>query len=563
MPNNSQNQPASARGNVNRRRFLQTTGTAGAAIALSTAAANSANAQSSLSPRVEQHMVEPKLGERPFLHGVASGDPIPDSVILWTRVTPEADAMPGSGLGEATRVEWEIAKDEGFGDIVKKGEVTTDANQDHTVHVDPHGLEPETVYFYRFKAQDKYSPIGRTKTAPALSASPEELTFGVASCANWESGFFNAYGDIAQRGRADQLDYMIFLGDYIYEYPQREYAGDGPVRLHHPAHEIISLEDYRIRFGRYRTDENLQAAHGALPWVVVWDDHEVANDNWREGAENHTEGKEGAFLDRRKAAMQAYFEWMPVRATNPSEQGHLYRSLTFGDLVELTMMDLRTYRDEQVRFGPHKMAAEGRTMLGSEQYNWLLNKIETSSAKWNMLGNSVMFSPMNLATLQKDDKTKPVSSSLSSNITGIPVNGDQWDGYSAERRLLIDALSKHDAHTLFVTGDIHSEWAHNISKDGRIFGAELVCASVSAPNINEQLKLPEGNELSKLAERYLLGANPHTRHVDLDHHGYSFVTVRPDSAEMHWLRVDNLLTAKSPVREAVTMTWRPGEGYTK
>ena len=192
MPSNSQNQSASARGNVNRRRFLQTTGTAGAAIALSTAAANSANAQSSLSPRVEQHMVEPQLGERPFLHGVASGDPIPDSVILWTRVTPDADAMPGSGLGEATRVEWEIAKDEGFGDVVKQGEVTTDANQDHTVHVDPHGLEPETVYFYRFKAQDKYSPIGRTKTAPALSASPEELTFGVASCANWESGFFNA-----------------------------------------------------------------------------------------------------------------------------------------------------------------------------------------------------------------------------------------------------------------------------------------------------------------------------------------------------------------------------------
>ena len=272
MSNNSKNT-----GNaVNRRRFLQSTGTAGAAIALSGAAAN---AQSSLSPRVEQHMVEPKLGERPFLHGVASGDPIPDSVILWTRVTPDADAMPGSGLGEATRVEWEIAKDEGFGDVVKRGEVTTDARQDHTVHVDPHGLEPETVYFFRFKAQEKYSPVGRTKTAPALSASPEELTFGVASCANWESGFFNAYGDIAQRGRADQLDYMIFLGDYIYEYPQREYSGYGPVRLHHPAHEIISLEDYRIRFGRYRTDENLQAAHGALPWVVVWDDHEVANDN--------------------------------------------------------------------------------------------------------------------------------------------------------------------------------------------------------------------------------------------------------------------------------------------
>ncbi|MER0000282.1 MULTISPECIES: alkaline phosphatase D family protein [unclassified Corynebacterium] len=550
---------------VNRRKFLQTSGTVGAALALtttaSTANASTAHAQSSLSSRPEPHMVEPTLGERPFLHGVASGDPIPDSVVLWTRVTPDADAMPGSGAGAPTTVEWEIARDEEFRDIVKHGEVTTDPAQDHTVHVDPHGLEPESVYYFRFHAQDKISPVGRTKTAPAVTASPEELTFGVASCANWESGFFQAYGDIAKRGRAGQLDYMVFLGDYIYEYPQREYAGFGPVRLHHPAHEITTLEDYRTRLGRYRTDENLQAAHAALPWIAVWDDHETADNSWRDGAHNHTEGKEGAWIDRRNAAMQAYFEWMPVRASNPSNDGHLYRCLTFGDLVELTMMDLRTYRDKQILFGPARMASEGRSMLGSEQYDWLVNKIDTSAAAWNMLGNSVMFSPMNLATLQRDDKLAPVSSSLSSNITGIPVNGDQWDGYSAERRMLIDALAKHDSHALFVTGDIHSEWAHNISKDGHIFGAEMVCSSVSAPNVNEQLHLPEDNELSKLAERFLLEANPHTRHVNLDHHGYSYVTIRPDSAEMHWLRVEDLLNPAAPVNEAVTLTWRPDQGF--
>lgn len=543
------------RRSFSRRRLLHATGLAtatAASLAASSASAADPNASASLG------LVEPPEGQLPFVHGVASGDPIPDSVILWTRVTPTEEALPGSGVGPAVTVEWEVARDEGMRDVVKRGHAHATADHDHTVHVDPHGLEPDTVYFYRFLVDGASSPIGRTKTAPAANASPDKLTFGVASCANWESGFFSAYRDIAQRARGGQLDYMVFLGDYIYEYRSGAYSGFGPVRLHHPAHEITTLADYRTRYGRYRTDPDLQEAHAALPWVVVWDDHEIANDNWAGGAENHSPATEGSWAARQSAAMRAYFEWMPVRATAPSEAGHLYRSLTFGDLVELTMMDLRTYRDEQVSWNPVAFAQEGRSMLGSEQYAWLLGKIETSQATWKVLGNSVMFAPLNLISLQENSMTAQVAAALTDNITSIPINGDQWDGYSAERRALIDALP---THTLFLTGDIHTEWAHAITTGSRVVGAEMVCASVSAPNINEALNLRQGNTVSQTAQQLLRAANPHCHHVDLDSHGYSFVTITREEAQMHWLRVEDLLKPGSPVHEAVSMTFKPGVGF--
>ncbi len=548
--------------------MLQNSAAAGVAVSTAAFSPGSALAQSvNLSSSSEVKPEEPPQGELPFLHGVASGDPLANSVILWTRITPDDSAMPGSGNGEPTEVTWEIATDEGFGDIVKQGAVTTTPDSDHTIHVDPQGLEPQTVYFYRFTVADgphegKTSPVGRTKTAPAPGAAVEQMTMAVASCANWESGFFTAYGDMARRGRADEFDIAVFLGDYIYEYAAGDYSGNGPVRDHHPANEIVSLADYRTRYGRYRTDRDLQDAHAALPWVVVWDDHETANDSWRGGAENHQPDKEGDWLDRRNAAMQAYFEWLPVRATSPSEEGHIYRSFTFGDLVELTMMDLRTYRDEQVTWNPAKFAEEDRSLLGSEQYNWLVDKVETSNAAWNVLGNSVMFSPMNLITLEENPQTESISSALSTNVTGIPLNGDQWDGYSAERKRLLTALADAGKTPLFITGDIHTEWAHTVKHEGKEIGAELVCASITAPNINEQLKLPENNAVSALGQQVLLGGNPHTRHVNLDYHGYSYVRLTPNAAEMHWLRVDNILAPGTPVREAVVLTWEKGRGYT-
>lgn len=552
--------------NQSRRRFLQS---AAATSAIAATGIGTAHAQSSMSSgeffrgSSTPEPVDTPRGDLPFLHGVASGDPIPDSVILWTRVTPSEDAMPGSGAGEDVELHWEVATDEGFGDVVASGQVTATAAQDHTVHVDPHGLQPETVYFYRFIVisgdySKTVSPVGRTRTAPHFTSSPESMRFAVASCANWESGFFSAYRDMAQRGRSGDLDFTLFLGDYIYEYETGYYSGFGPYRLNEPAHETVTLADYRVRYGQYRTDGHLQAAHAALPWIVVWDDHEIANNNWREGAENHDPETQGDWKARRDAAMQAYFEWLPVRATSPSEGGHIYRSFTFGDLAELTVMDLRTYRDQEGNaLDVRTFNDPNRTMLGSEQAEWLEGKISTSDAAWNILGNSVMFSPMNLITLDNDQRTEPVSSFLSSHrVDGIPLNSDQWDGYSAARRRLLELLDAKDSKVLFCTGDIHTEWGHTVSLNGRELGAEVVCASISAPNVNEILLLPEGNGVSRLAQEFLRAANPHINHVELDSHGFAIATVHREHADMEWIRVADL--ADPNASAVVAHSWRWG-----
>lgn len=570
------------------RRFLLKTG-AGATVA-GIAGAGAAHAQLSsnggsslgdvfaLDRTKKREPVPYPVQPLPFRHGVASGDPLPDTVILWTRVTPSEDAAPGTGVGENVRVRWDVAKNQDFSAIVATGETVATAAHDHTVHVDPWGLDPATVYYYRFTVLDgphrgAVSPVGRTRTAPAFGANVNEMSIALGSCANWESGYFTAYRDIAARGHAGDIDLMVFLGDYIYEYGQYEYSGFGPFRLFEPAHDIVTLQDYRTRYGQYRTDADLQAAHAALPWVVVWDDHETANNSWRDGAENHDEHTQGPWLQRRNAAMQAYFEWLPIRATSPSEGGHLYRSFSYGDLVELTMMDLRTYRDEEEAF--LDLAAfrdPARTMLGSEQAEWLRGRVETSTARWNVLGNSVMFSPMNLITVAADQRTAPVADFLSEHGvgsssapgsvgTGVALNSDQWDGYSAAQGRLLELLAEKGSNVLFLTGDIHSEWAHSITWAGREIGCELVGTSISAPNVDEILGLPKENALSQTAESYLLAANPHLRHVELDHHGYAVARVRRDEVAFEYYRTADVTSEASEVSLAHTMLWREGQGF--
>lgn len=549
---------------VSRRNFLRTaavaTGTVGAAQLAPTA--------QSQSSQPKPGPVEMELPPLPFVHGVASGDPLPDAVVIWTRVTPDEFSFPGSGNGPATKVRWQVATDPEMRNVVQQGEVTATAETDHTVHVDVRGLKPDTVYFYRFEAVDKQSPLGRTKTAP--TGHVDSQRWAIASCANWEAGFFSAYADMARRGWAGELDLTVFLGDYIYEYAQYEYAGYGPVRLHHPAHEIVSLADYRIRYGRYRTDPALRNAHAALPWVVVWDDHEVANNNWREGAENH-DPYEGGFSARRDAAMRAYYEWMPVRLSVTSAQGRIYRSLQFGDLVELTIMDLRTYRDVEFWKGGARQPGDARSMLGSEQYDWLAGTLERSTARWNALGNSVMFSPLHVGAIFNNPATRPIAESLSSNILSskvpvpqlneLPLNGDQWDGYDFERRRLINTLGRLGKNPIFLTGDIHSEWAHTITHAGTQIGCEVVCSSITAPNVAESTKIPAGSPVFGAASNYLFAANPSLHHVALDTHGYTVVHITADEVNMQWMRVDSILAPLSPVRPAAALTWRKGVGF--
>ncbi len=551
---------------LNRRSALRlgVAATGAAALAADTAAVAS-EAGERTSPLESYN--QPTGAVLPFLHGVASGDPLPNSVVLWTRVTQDRDALPGSGLGEDVEVEWEIARGEDFADIVDRGTVTATAQADHTVHIDPLTLEPDTVYYYRFHALGQTSPVGRTKTAPAADAEVDHLNFAVASCANYESGYFNAYKDMAQRARAGEIDFVVFLGDYIYEYAQGEYVGKkGAVRDHLPAWEIVTLEDYRMRYGRYRTDAHLQAAHAAAPWVVVWDDHETANNSWLDGAENHTPGNvEGDWHNRWNQALQAYFEWMPLRPKLLSEEGHLYRSLRFGNLMELTMMDLRSYRDEESASA--EFGSPDRTILGSEQFDWLNQTIDASDATWMVMGNSVMMSPMRILTIPGNEEASEALRHIKGTTTGFAMNSDQWDGYTNDRDALLQKLSERAGNTFFVTGDIHSEWANSIFHNEEEIACELVTTSISAPNVDEILTQYTGiyhgedNSTSLLVESAIRDANPWVKHVDYDAHGYAVARLGAESVEMNFYRVHDVNLVEDDCYLAKTMTWRPGKGY--
>ncbi|WP_288833257.1 alkaline phosphatase [uncultured Corynebacterium sp.] len=565
--------PFLSRFSLPRRRFLLGSGVA-AATAASAALAPAATAAPSGSslPVSGAHPLPgaPESTYSHFMHGVASGDPTPESVILWTRVTVSPDAVPGSGVGEDAQVQWEVATAPDFGRVVRSGTVAATAVADHTVHVDPHGLEPATVYYYRFHYNGATSPVGRTKTAPAYDAELPQLSFAVASCANWEAGYFAAYRDLAERGEHGDVDAVVFLGDYIYEYETGGFSGkSGVSRPHSPLNETTTLADYRTRHGRYKQDLNLQRAHAAAPWIVVWDDHETANDAWSGGAENHTEGAEGPYAARRDAGQQAYFEWLPVRATRPSEGGHIYRSLQFGTLVNLTMLDLRTYRDQQTtRLNAYD---DGRTMLGGEQFEWLARTVRTSTTKWNVMGNSVMVAPMVLGQLPESSSDAVLANQMlgrfSGLVTGLPLNPDQWDGYASARAELFDVLAADDSNLLFLTGDIHSEWANAVVHNGREIGCELVTASISAPNVDDwvteavRIYTPEDNPISHLAEGAVRGLNPWVKHLDFDAHGYAVARIRPNEVGMEYYRVADLENPDSAVSLAVSKVWRAGAGF--
>ncbi|WP_068166796.1 alkaline phosphatase D family protein [Rhodococcus phenolicus] len=477
-----------------------------------------------------------------FAHGVASGDPLPDRVVLWTRVTPAPEATPGSGLGPDTTVRWEIAPDEEFRAAAASGTATATAASDHTVKIDAAGLEPDTTYFYRFTVvgSGAVSPTGRTRTAPADDARPGRLRFGVVSCANWEDGFFASYRHLAAR---TDLDAIVHLGDYLYEYGTGEYAPrSGPVRRHAPAHEILTLADYRVRHGEYKTDPDLQALHALLPWIVTWDDHESANDSWSGGAENHQPAAEGAWAERIAAARRAYLEWMPVRVSGTEPR--LYRRLRFGDLAELSMLDLRSYRSEQVGLGPglREIDDPARTITGAEQMSWLTAGITSSPTRWQLVGNPVMFSPLLIPPL--DARTTAALTELAGvPAAGVPVNTDQWDGYPADRQRLLDAIvATGGLNVVFLTGDIHTSWACDVPVDAAAYptagsvATELVLPSVTSQNIDDILGTAP-RTASVGIESAVRDLNRHVRYVELDSHGYGVLEVTPDAVQMDWMYV--------------------------
>ncbi|MDX6739269.1 alkaline phosphatase D family protein [Actinocorallia sp. A-T 12471] len=527
---------------LNRRDALKLGGT-GAALALMAPAAASA-APSPL-----------------FAHGVASGDPLPDGVILWTRVTPTPEAVPGSGAGPQIQVSWQIAEDAAFATVAASGVFATGPERDHTVKVDVRGLRPGADYHYRFTYAGTHSPTGRTRTAPASGASVDALRFGVASCSNWEAGFFSAYRHLAAR---DDLFGVIHLGDYIYEYGTGGYsAGGSVVRETAPAHEIVTLADYRIRHASYKTDPDLQAAHARHPWLIVWDDHEVANDAWADGAENHSPDTEGAYAARKAASHQAYQEWMPVRF---SPEGVLYRSLRFGDLAEIVLLDLRSYRSLQA--GGLAVDDPARTITGAPQMAWLKDTLAASTARWRIVGTSVMISPLVLASLTAE-ALGPLAALLGLPSGGVSLNPDQWDGYTADRAALLSALTARGAgDTVFLTGDIHTSWANEVPLKAGTYplspsvATEFVVPSVTSDNIDDILRARP--RTTSLAVEAAIGVtNRHVRWTNMDDHGFGVVEIGRAQTRMDWYFLSDRKNPAATARKAVSYVTAHGTAKLK
>ena len=499
-----------------------------------------------------------------FQHGVASGDPLPDAVVLWTRVTPTPGAVPGSGLGSGVRVLWEVSSDERFRTVVRRGRVVTSAARDHTVKVDARGLDPERWYWYRFTALGRTSPVGRTRTAPAVGTTPANLRLGFASCSNWPAGLFAAYRGLAERR---DLHAIVHLGDYLYE------SGSSDVRAHQPEREIVALSDYRARHGQYKTDPDLQAAHAVAPWIVTWDDHEVTNDSWSDGAENHQPDTEGDYAARKARAHRAYDEWMPVRmdGTARLDDGtRLYRRLRFGTLAELSMLDLRSHRSEQISGTGTDTGVDdpARTITGEPQMRWLLDGLQQDRARWKVVGTSVMFAPLKVAALPRDVVAAINTLSPLLPQDGVYANPDQWDGYTADRRTVLDHLVQNAVQdTVFLTGDIHSAWAIEVPTDVGAYpvaptaAVEFVCTSVTSDNLKDALGTPSRSAPNLAAEQAILAANPHIKYLNFDDHGFCVLDLTAERAQCDWFVIGSRTEADTPI--TWTRSFRTSSGSSR
>ena len=502
-----------------------------------------------------------------FRHGVASGDPLPDAVVLWTRVSPSPDATPGSGVGPPIDVQWQVAGDPDFGQIVNQGVVHTGPRRDHTVKLDATGLMPDTTYYYRFVADGHSSRIGRTTTAPDHDTAPRRLRLGVVSCSNWQAGWFSPYRHLARR---DDLDAVLHLGDYLYEYGPGEYGlgqSNVDVRGHRPKHEMVTLADYRRRHGQYKTDPDLADLHADVPWIVTWDDHETANAAWRGGADNH-DASEGAWPTRKAAARRAYDEWMPVRLSSTTavrDGTRIYRRLRFGSLAELSMLDLRSYRSQQAaRDELEAVDDEDRTITGEKQLRWLTDGLEHSEAQWKLVGNPVMIAPVLIPPLPTNVTDAIVGVTGLLPRDGLPYSTDQWDGYQADRLRLVRFLADHGiTDTVFLTGDIHSAWASDLPQDAGTYplspsvATELVCSSVTSNNLDDILGTPE-RTTSLAVEAAVQGANRHVRYLDFDRHGFSVLDVTPARVQMDWYAISD--RADPHATAAHTASWAVDAG---
>jgi len=465
----------------------------------------------------------------PFFHGVASGDPLTDRIILWTRITPSGPVFPDS-----IEVSWRIAIDTGMTNIVNSGSGYAYSERDFTFKTDASGLQAGTWYYYDFSTSTGRSQRGRTRTAP--SGYVEKARFGVVSCSNYEYGYFNAYAHLKDR---NDIDAILHLGDYIYEYETGGFSASIPGRTHLPSNEIITLSDYRARYGHYRLDPDLQNLHQQYPFINIWDDHESANDAFKDGAENHDSLTEGSWQVRKSNAVRAWHEWLPVRTPDVSDSLTIYRSMEWGDLANLYMMDTRLKdRVEQVSNISSSLSDTNRTLIGPVQMNWLINEMSNASNKWNILCQQVMMAPVT--------------------VFSLALNTDQWDGYPAERDRLYSAFTSNNLNKIVVlTGDIHTSWGNDLPGSGydastgaNSFGVEFVTTSVTSPGF----PVPVGASLLQIL-------NPHCKYVDLTEHGYLILDVDTGKCQGEWYYVGDLSTPQSQADFAKAMYVNAQESF--
>lgn len=433
-----------------------------------------------------------------FAHGVASGDPLSDRVILWTRVMP----TDTPALNARVRVAWVVARDVAMTDIVARGSFATDALRDWTVKVDAGGLAPGQTYYYRFDSGEARSPLGRTRTAPLERVA--RVRFATVSCASLAHGYFHVYRDIARR---PDLDLVVHLGDYIYEYPSGLF---GDVRPYDPPTEIVSLDDYRRRYAQYRADPDVQEMHRQHPMAAVWDDHEFANNAWHKGTDG---APVAAWRARAGAARRAWFEWMPTRETGGER---IYRRLRFGALADLLLLDTRYEgRDAQKSQGTSRLFDPSRSILGADQERWLYAQLAELGTRWRVIGQQVIMAP------RPND-----------------LNVDAWDGYPPARDRLFSALRRPGVgDPVVLTGDAHTSWAFDLAPDPRdprrydprtgegSLGVELVTPGVTAPSL-----LRMGSEEEMRMHRDL----PHLAFVDLTRRGWVLVDLTEARMQAVW-----------------------------
>lgn len=502
--------------------------------------------------------------------------------MIWTRAV---------GDGPITRVAWEVADDPDFTRIVQSGVARTSAARDHTIKVDVQGLRPGQACFYRFRSTDAVSPVGQGRTLP--EGGVEQLRLAAVSCSHYGFGYFNAYRAIAEL--AEPVDAVVHLGDYIYEYGVDDYGGPESRALgreHDPAHEIVTLDDYRRRFAQYRTDPDLQAVHARAAFITVWDDHETANNSWMGGAQAHDENTEGPWDRRRDAAIQAYFEWLPMRDPPAGSPAHvLNRVYDFGDLLTLIAIETRLTgrtkapsasremlfdaegRPDPARFEAEVLDRSDRSMLGPQQEAWLENALAQSVQRgqaWQMLANQVVVARMRAPDfilvmpqdLLADAMSRPGARRwLESTRLGLPINLDAWDGYPAARLRLYDSVRRSGANLAILSGDTHMFWGNRLHdpRDESFVAVEFGVGSVTSPGGYETIS-PDPR-IYDVAEAALVARNPDVRFAHVRDHGFLIVTVTKDALQSDYRRVADIETRDGRSERFARITTNQSGGF--